>query len=237
MIYVYAMFPASRASGAARRGLDGAPVHVCACGTVAAACTTHAAGGFPPTLQNLRTHERVIEELMADRPVLPTRFGTVFADQRRLDDALARHAATLAEGLERVRGRVELGVRVLWDPPDAEPQDKPGAGNAGSGRAYMLACLESERRCREIRLRAERLGAALHEPLASCAAESTHRLLATPQLLLSGAYLVSRERTDEFRRCVESLGRDHPDLRLLCTGPWPSYHFTPALEPAEAQHA
>ena len=66
---------------------------------------------------------------------------------------------------------------------------------------------------------------------------NSHRLLATPQLLLSGAYLVSRERTDEFRRCVESLGRDHPDLRILCTGPWPPYHFTPALEPAEALRA
>jgi hypothetical protein len=237
MIYVYAMLPASRAAGEPRRGLDDAAVQVRACGTVAAAYTRHAAANFPPTLQNLRVHESVVEELMADRSVLPSRFGTVFADERRLDDALARHAAALAKGLERVRGRVELGVRVLWDAaPDAEPE-KPPAGMGGTGRTYMLARLAAERRRREIRERAERLGAALHEPLASRAVESTHRLLTTPQLLLSGAYLVAQESTGEFRRCVESLGKDHPDLRILCTGPWPPYHFTPALESVEPLHA
>jgi hypothetical protein len=101
----------------------------------------------------------------------------------------------------------------------------------------MLARLGAERRRRETRERAERLGAALHEPLASRAAESTHRLLTRPQLLLSGAYLVNRERADEFRRCVEGLAKDHPALRILCTGPWPPYHFTPALEAAEALNA
>jgi hypothetical protein len=240
MIHVYAIFPARRAPGESRRGLDDAAVEVRTCGTVAAAYTRHAAANFPPTLQNLRVHERVIEELMADRPVLPARFGTVFADERRLEDALARHAAALAEGLVRVRGCVELGVRVLWDPPDEESEEKRAGGSgtrSGTGRAYMLARLGAERRQREIRERAERLGAALHEPLASRAAESTHRLLTTPELLLSGAYLVSREKADEFRRCVELLGKEHPDLRILCTGPWPPYHFTPALPPAEALHA
>ena len=44
------------------------------------------------------------------------------------------------------------------------------------------------------------------------------------------------ERTEHFRGAVERLTGAHRDLRLLCTGPWPPYHFVPAIaDAAEAQ--
>jgi hypothetical protein len=46
--------------------------------------------------------------------------------------------------------------------------------------------------------------------------------------VLRGAYLVDRERVDDFAREVGALQQDHPELRLLCTGPWPPYSFVEA---------
>jgi hypothetical protein len=48
-------------------------------------------------------------------------------------------------------------------------------------------------------------------------------------MLMVAAYLVPRDRTESFRTRVQELGAAHPTLRLLCTGPWPPYHFVPPL--------
>jgi hypothetical protein len=206
-------------------------------GGIAAVITCHAPQTLKPSPENVWRHEEVVEWLMRDRAVLPTRFGTVFGDEAKLDATLAQNRERLAAGLERVRGCVELGLRVLWQPlaasrsPDVAPADNPG-------RAYMTARLEEERRRREQEQVAERLADALHAPLAACAVDSTKRVLAKPDLLLTAAYLVRRDATDRFRALVEEASAAHPELRLLCTGPWPPYHFVPSIfQPAEAARA
>src|SRR5207237_350798 len=69
----------------------------------------------------------------------------------------------------------------------------------------------------------------LHASLAPCAVDSTLRVLPTPRFLMSAAYLVPRERADDFRRRATAAGGSEPSLRLVCTGPWPPYHFVPEL--------
>jgi hypothetical protein len=54
---------------------------------------------------------------------------------------------------------------------------------------------------------------------------------------MTGAYLVRRESLETFRQTVGEVGKSEPDLRFLCTGPWPPYHFVPELELPEVQRA
>ena len=89
----------------------------------------------------------------------------------------------------------------------------------------MLARLEAERSLQALRQRAETLAADIHARLACLADESTHLILVTSHLLLKAAYLVPRERVTDFRQEVESLCLTYPQLRFLCTGPWPAYSF------------
>src|SRR5205085_11809299 len=104
---------------------------------------------------------------------------------------------------------------------------------ATSGRAYMLARLAEERRRRAAGERAGRVADAIHAPLASLARDSTSRILAAAELPLSGAYLVSRGQVDAFRREVGRIADAPPELRVLCTGPWPPYHFAPAIRASD----
>ena len=174
---------------------------------------------------------------------LPARFGTVMPDPEAVEETLARHHEAFAGGLRRVRGCVELGVRVMWqseagtgadgDEPAAPPIDAPGA----SGRAYLAARLAEEQRRRAAVRRAAELAGALDETFRSCAADGTFRVLPSPKFVMTGAYLVPRDRAHEFRRRVEDAGAAHPDVRLLCTGPWPPYHFVPAVAAPEVQRA
>jgi hypothetical protein len=65
----------------------------------------------------------------------------------------------------------------------------------------------------------------VHEQLAPLARDATLLDAGTSPDLLRGAYLVDRDATGAFTAAVARLQDAHPELRLLCTGPWPPYSF------------
>ena len=76
------------------------------------------------------------------------------------------------------------------------------------------------------RMRAvERLADAIDTPLAAVARERTRQILATPNLVLSAAYLVPRDDISRFGERVDELAGQWRNAQLLCTGPWPPYTF------------
>ena len=175
--------------------------------------------GIEASEEAMLTHARIVDELTAlNQAVLPARFGRGYPDADALRSAVAEQADDLRQALERVRGCLELGLRVLSQPGDT---DSPGQ----SGREYMLGRLDARRQ-------AERLADEVHSPLAALARAETRTIAATPHLLLSAAYLVQREALERFQSAVQELESAHPELSLACTGPWPPYSFATAeIEP------
>jgi Gas vesicle synthesis protein GvpL/GvpF len=89
---------------------------------------------------------------------------------------------------------------------------------AASGRDYLAG------RAAQVR-EAERSAQDIHDPLARAATAATSNVLATPQLLLSAAYLVPRAELRRFLELVDAETARHPELSFACTGPWPPYSF------------
>jgi len=234
-MYLYAITDRPEANVPAEVGLEGVPLLSMDYQDIAAVVSPLAAAEVPLAEANLWRHEAVVEALMKDRTVLPVRFGTVLANEAAVQAVLAAHYADFVTNLDQVRGRVELGLRVLWDddaPPSPQPSPACRGGSAREcGRSYLLARLEEERQTRAWRQRAETLTTELHAPLAQLAVESTQQVLVTPRLLLTAAYLVEGDQVAAFRREVEALSGAYPALRFLCTGPWPSYSFVTATVP------
>jgi hypothetical protein len=234
MMYLYAITDRPEIPLPAEPGLEGASLLGLPYQDIKAVVSPLTMAEVPPTEVNLWRHEEVVEALMADRAVLPLRFGTVLADEAAVQAVLAAHHADFTAALDRVRGRVELGLRVLWDNNDGELLTADRRKHLGdqqspiSGRSYLLARLEEKRQVRAWRQQAEVLATELHTPLARLAAESTRQVLLTSRLLLTAAFLVERDRVTAFRREVEVLSAANPALRLLCTGPWPPYSFVTA---------
>lgn len=232
MIYLYAITDRPGLPVPAELGLGGTSLFSLAYQDIAAVVSSLTTATVSPTEDNLWRHEAIVEALMADRTVLPMRFGTVLADESAVQAALAAHYTDFVASLDRVRGRVELGLRVLWEIAESEWQiaDSSQRPSATSGRAYLMARLEEERQRQAWLQRAEALAEEIHAPLDQLAMESTRQVLITPRLLLTAAYLVERDQVAAFRQKVESLSAAYPKLRLLCTGPWPAYNFvTPAM--------
>ena len=172
--------------------------------------------GIEPSEQEILKHARVVEELAAvNAALLPARFGLGFSDADALQAAVAERIDGLHEALDRVRGCVELGVRVLSGKSSAV------VPVGASGREYMLGRLDERRST-------ERLADELHGPLAALARADTRSVGATPELVLSAAYLVPHENVERFRALVDELGRANAELTIACTGPWPPYSFATA---------
>jgi len=223
-------------------GLEASPLLIVAYREIGAVMSRLASDGLQPSESNAWQHESVIERLLAERGVLPMRFGTLAVDEADARHALERSYAAFVATLERVRGRVELSVRVLWDdtqhasPASEEKEERkeelapprPGDG----GRAYLLARLVQERRLKARRERAEGLAGVLHSHRARLADDSVQQVLASPRMLLTSAYLLEHHQLSAFQEAVRELSATYTSLRFLCTGPWPAYSFVMACSPA-----
>jgi hypothetical protein len=215
VIYLYAVLGAG-AHVPRLCGLDDAPVRRYDAAGLALAVSEHGAQPRPSDEAVLR-HAEVVEALAhAGGVVLPARFGLAFDGEQSLEEAVGAKAKELRVALERVRGCAEVGLRVLR--PDRE-QGRPAARGAAYLRARLQEATEREGLAEE-----------LHAAVAAHARDSTRHPSAGGRLVLSGSYLVPADAVEAFRREVGRLERAHPELALLCTGPWPPYSFAPPAQ-------
>ena len=221
-LYLYAItgYPPEVVIG--RKGVQGAPAFALKCRSLAAAVSRYV--GQSPAQADAHSalcHEGVVEELFEQGATLPVRFGTVMRDESHVRQELCDHEDACLQALDKIRGRVELGVRVLW--LDQGPSSPPPART--SGRDYLMDRLTEERLSEARRTEARMRAGALCSRLNGLAYETALQLMPTPGLLLSAAFLVDREDVPAFGREVARLERESESLRFLLTGPWPAYSF------------
>jgi hypothetical protein len=212
VVYVYAIVE-ELDSPPEGMGLQGAPVRVVKSGRLVAIVSDCDGEDVVASEDALWLHETVVERLMGPSAVLPMRFGTVLADDAAVRRLLLDDAGELLAGLRRVRDAVEVAVCVTWE-LDGERHDP-------TGMAYLVNRLGRTRGAMQL---AERMD----EKLGELARASTRQVSTTPQLSLTCAYLVDRDRLGEFRERVDELGDTLDRARVACTGPWPPYSFAHA---------
>jgi hypothetical protein len=172
------------------------------------------AGESEASPEALWRHEEVMEALMADRDLLPARYGTRLEDEAALARAIEDRRDELAAALDRVRGAVELSVRVA---AASTPPAPVVPARAEGGAEYLRARARAE-------ATHERTADAVHEPLSTLSRASVVGRPRPPELF-RGAYLVERGAVEPFTAAVARLQDADAGLNILCTGPWPPYSF------------
>ena len=194
-------------------------------------------GTDPKTLQ---TAERILEHsAVADR--LMTCF-TVLPIRERVIANAEEHHADFCSNLDRLRAKVEFGLRVLW-PGEAIRQEIESEvriqksevlsegmeigqdGRRTAARQFLDAKLATYRLDQALAARADQAIAEIDCAFHLVTAEKECERLKTPNLLLSACYLVERTRIGDFHQAYERLRRGRPDFRYLLSGPWPPYNF------------
>jgi hypothetical protein len=191
-------------------------------------------------------HQATVAGVMRHSPVLPARFGTIFSSKANLEKVLARHYDAIAGFLQRIAGQEEWAVKGLLDRSGA--QAKRFSLNLAREAENLAALSPGKRYFEEQRLRAagdRELSRWLSEvcqevwtDLRTCAANVRERRLLSREATGSGremiwnwALLIPATALPEFQARIETANARYADrgLVLECTGPWPPYSFTPAL--------
>lgn len=189
-----------------------------------------------------RAHQGVIDALTVVTTPLPLRLATVFRDDSGVRSMIESREEHFRRTLDRLTGRVEWGVKVYLESERAEESEaaeaaeERSAPKAASGRDYLRLRRQQTRASEDLWQRADTFATGLHERLAAFAEES--RLHAPQNATLSGAagrnvlnaaYLVPRDRSEEFVELVDRTKDDAPGLRVELTGPWAAYSFAGEL--------
>jgi hypothetical protein len=132
---------------------------------------------------------------------------------------------------------VELGLRVLWEPPVATEAiaGTPGRQYVGvqerpltPGVQYLLRRAAEEQGRQAVHQEGEALAQELSRSLRAWAVDVRQSVLQTERLLLTAAFLVPLAEVAAFLAAVERLREQYSQLAFLCSGPWPPYHFMSA---------
>jgi Gas vesicle synthesis protein GvpL/GvpF len=175
-----------------------------------------------------RAHHVVVDALAQAGPVVPARLATVYLNAERVAEMLTERRDEFVDGLDRVNGRAEWGVKAYA----MEMTDAARPAPADSGLAYLRRRRAQLTAQNEGLENAAREATAVHASLAHFAAGARRhapqdrRLSgAETAMVLNGAYLVDKDRVVEFTDLVSALSKCHAAVRLEVTGPWPPYSF------------
>jgi hypothetical protein len=214
-LYLYAVVEAPVALGA--RGVGDEPLELVAAGGLGVVV-----GSLPNPVETglaaLRKHDAVLRGLARGGPaVVPLRFGQTAADAAELDARVSRCAAGLRVLLEKLRGCVQMTLRVFG--PAREPAAPPAA--AGPGTRYLA----------QRRLGADLAAAApLRATLSPWVRDE--RVEARPRGPWRGSifHLVERAHLDEWRGRASAFLASAPAC-VTVSGPWPPYAFAAEVQP------
>jgi hypothetical protein len=190
-------------------------------------------------------HARVIEQVWQSRPVYPARFGTLFTSVQPLQEMVRKHEDALQDYFGLIEGGAEWGVKVFFDPEEAEAR---WIAEQIDGDAEQLDALPAGRRyLAEQRLRRE-AKKSLAPRLEAVCHELARRLIHQPDGLRERAlppeedpkrrplahwaflWPLSQKAELEHRLGEAVLAAEQSALQLQWTGPWPPYSFRPSLD-------
>jgi hypothetical protein len=189
-----------------------------------------------------RAHESVLDQTLERATILPLRLCTLYTDRESVRRMLRECGPMLLNELSELEGRREWGAKVFVDQErfaDALSEGPEGEGSAAGGQrsagAEYMARRGRERKASE---RQQEIGDSvvgeIHAALEAIADRARTNPLQRPelhgrgeQMLLNGAYLVSREREQELAQAADALRErwSASGFALELTGPWPPYNF------------
>jgi hypothetical protein len=179
-----------------------APLRAVVAGSLCVVCEP--ADDEPVTVDRLVDREGLLEALMAERDLLPVRFGATVANESAAAQLLTERHDELEAALLRVRGAVELAVRARL----AAPRDHVAHA---SGREYLRAKVGTSEAARRLHARLEAI--------------ARSAVVRSGPDVLRAAYLVDRAVVPDFVTEVQQAQALDSELSLLCTGPWPPFSF------------
>ena len=194
--------------------------------------------------EKVMRHNNVISKYAEKTTVIPMKFGTIFKTEESLENMLEEKYQNFLEIILNLDGKEEWGVKVYCDANKFKEEltrsnqhikdiDLAIKGKS-EGAAYFLKRKRESLIFEESEKKMNEDATAIHAELVKFADKSCLNKLQLKELTkkeaemtLNGAYLILKEKIDEFKSKVSDLQRTYADsgLELEISGPWPAYSF------------
>jgi Gas vesicle synthesis protein GvpL/GvpF len=217
-------------------GIDGKAVHNITDGGVSAVVSDISYQRIRPERRYLAAHRQVLKLLMEKTTLLPLRFGTIAENADEVRRVLSLNGERFLAQLDRVSGKVEMGLRVRWDVPNVfgyfvtrEPelrhmrdrcfdaQGQPTEKDKIEIGQYFDRLLNGER---------ESCMRRVEEIIASCCAEIKSNPPRNEREVMNLACLVEHGASAEFEAAVIEAARlFDDDFAFDYNGPWAPHNF------------
>ena len=234
--YVYCIIRASQPLkfGPIGIGTEPAEVHTVSYKEIAAVVSDTPVEVFDATRENVLAHERVNETVMRGHTVIPMSFGTVFKTEGDIIELLKAAYEAFVDVLNKMDGKLEFGLKVLWDRDavirEIESEDDDVARlkdeiSSQKGSTYFARMQYGRLVDAAVETRTERYVAEIFERLRPVSVASRANKPIGDKMIMNAAFLVAREKEQEFDAKVKEIGAQYENLTFKYTGPWPPYNF------------
>jgi len=241
--YLYGAVPAEMSKNFGPIGLDGGDVRTVSDGGIGIVASSAARIPFAEvapekTLQYLAQHQRVLERVMLDSPVIPLKFGTYADDDGQVLEILRAGRNEFAGALGRYADKVEVDLAAFW------ADLKSVLAEIARDEAVISAKARIGNQTQATTAQCVRLGQLVKELLDQKNKAVAGRLLVTlrtkwqnivvnpardDSAVLNAAVLINRAEEAEFDRVLEQLdGCYDSRINFRRVGPLPPYSFATA---------
>jgi len=166
--------------------------------------------------KNLLAHQRVLEHIMQAHTVLPMKFGSLASNEIEIRNLLLKHETQFQKTLYALENKVELSVKVMWKDMrsvyNEVLQENPAIQNlkiqiGENGHPHHL--IEIGKMVEEaLVVKKQTEAEVIFRKLSSVVVDAKMNQLAGDNMLLNGAFLVSKSREFEFDNLVEELASE-----------------------------
>jgi hypothetical protein len=186
------------------------------------------------TRENVLAHERVNETVMREHTVIPMSFGTIFKTREDIVELLRSAAEAFGDVLNKMRHKLEFGLKVLWDRDQAirelENEDEDIGRlkkeiSTQKGPTYFARMQYGRLVDTALQSRSERYVAQILDDLRDVSVASRINKPIGDKMIMNAAFLISRDRETDFDARVKAIASRFDRLTFKYTGPWPPYNF------------
>jgi hypothetical protein len=189
--------------------------------------------------KELISHQTVVENVMKEFSIIPIKFGTTLENADEVRRILERGYSEFKETLEDIDNKIELDVVAVWDDLDSvikkigeenreirkfkEEIAKKSSADTFQERVKigsMIKDILDKKRCAFQREMLEFLYNKVKID------ESKKHVLMADQMVLNCAFLLDRDRENEFDQALRELNERYKErMNFRCVGPLPLYSF------------
>ncbi len=116
--YLYALVLGPEGKRYGHIGIDYGEVYTVSDGTVAAIVSDVHYRKIRPQRKHVAAQQRVLKGFMGEKALLPMSFGVIADSSRAVRAFLSSNREAILKQIQRVSGKVEIGLCVRWDVPN-----------------------------------------------------------------------------------------------------------------------